>query len=179
MAAAARSAAGRLVQSQTQFFVCDVQEKFRTKISYMPAVIEVARRLVSEPCAAFCLLMGFPFQTAASKILGIPTIVTEQYPQALGATVPEVSVAHASVFPKTRFSMVVPSVEAAMAATPERTTVVLFGIEAHVCVQQTALELRDRGYAVHVVADGTSSRSPTDRAVAFEVGWCGCAGNVI
>ncbi len=46
MSFAVRSAAGRLVQSQMQFFLCDVQEKFRAKISYMPAVIEVARRLV-------------------------------------------------------------------------------------------------------------------------------------
>ena len=41
--------------------------------------------------------------------------------------------------------------------------------QAHVCVQQTALELLDKGYAVHVVADGTSSRSVTDRLLAFQV----------
>jgi hypothetical protein len=65
-------------------------------------------------------------QTAAAKILDVPTVVTEQYPKALGHTVPEIDVTHARVFPKTRFSMCVPDV---MAANPGREHVVLYGIE--------------------------------------------------
>ena len=56
-----------------------------------------------------------------------------------------------------------------MAATPERKTVVLFGIEAHVCVQQTALDLLEGGYEVHVLVDGVSSQRALDRAVALKV----------
>ncbi len=54
-----------------------------------------------------------------------------------------------------------------MNATPERKSVVLFGIEAHVCVQQTALDLLEQGYAVHVLVDGVSSSRAHDRAVAL------------
>ena len=81
--------------------------------------------------------------------------------------------------------MVVPAVEAELDAS--RTSVVLFGIETHICVQQTALDLIERGIEVHIVvrrrsprtlapciaphggqADGVSSRSPQDRSVAIE-----------
>ena len=55
------------------------------------------------------------------------------------------------------FSMVTPAVEKEMARLNRR-QVVLFGIEAHVCVLQTALDLIDRGYCVWVVVDGVSSR---------------------
>lgn len=68
-----------------------------------------------------------------------------------------------------------------LAAAPERKTVVLFGIEAHVCVQQTALDLLETGYEVHVLVDGVSSQKPLDRAVALKVGvgwlaWWGVVG---
>ena len=65
-------------------------------------------------------------------------------------------------------------VKAKLAAAPERKTVVLFGIEAHVCVQQTALDLLETGYEVHVLVDGVSSQKPLDRAVALKVWRCVC-----
>lgn len=54
-----------------------------------------------------------------------------------------------------------------MDATPQRKSIVLFGIEAHVCVQQTALDLLEQGYDVHVLADGVSSQRVHDRSVAL------------
>lgn len=62
-------------------------------------------------------------------------------------------------------------VKAKLAASPERRTIVLYGIEAHVCVQQTALDLLETGYDVHVLVDGVSSQRALDRAVALKV--CG------
>ena len=50
-----------------------------------------------------------------------------------------------------------------------RKSVVLVGIETHVCVQQTALDLLELGYDVHVLVDGVSSQKPLDRAVALKV----------
>ena len=51
---------------------------------------------------------------------------------------------------------------------PERKCAVIFGIETHVCVQQTSLELLEHGYDVHLVVDGVSSQRPHDREVAIQ-----------
>ncbi|ELK33011.1 Isochorismatase domain-containing protein 1 [Myotis davidii] len=104
-----------------------------------------------------------------ARILGIPVIVTEQYPKGLGSTVQEIDLTGVKlVLPKTKFSMVLPEVEAALAEIPGVGSVVLFGVETHVCIQQTALELVGRGIEVHIVADATSSRSMMDRMFALE-----------
>merc|ERR1712217_500245 len=49
-----------------------------------------------------------------------------------------------------------------------RSTVVLFGLETHVCVQQTALDLIAKGYTVHVISDGVASQRPEDRDTALQ-----------
>lgn len=64
------------------------------------------------------------------------------------------------VFEKKRFSMCIPSVVEALECSQ---SVILCGIEAHVCVLHTTLDMLEKGMAVHVVADGVSSRSQTDR----------------
>ncbi|XP_076332795.1 isochorismatase domain-containing protein 1 [Tachypleus tridentatus] len=137
------------------FLLCDMQVKFRPAIKYFQEITEVSQKLVET-----------------SKILNIPLIVTEQYPEGLGSTIPELDVAHAvGIFPKTKFSMLIPEVENALAnkcCSEEVEAVILFGIEAHVCIEQTALDLRAKNIQVHIVADATSSRSQEDRLLAFE-----------
>lgn len=108
----------------------------------------------------------------SAKRLGIPVTVTEQYPQGLGSTVPAIAEAlpEASVvLPKMTFSA------AADAGIAERITslrasgcdqVVVCGAEAHVCVLQTALELRSAGMNVFVVADAVSSRASASVSAA-------------
>ncbi|NXW59110.1 ISOC1 protein, partial [Eurystomus gularis] len=138
---------GNLTPSSTVFFCCDMQERFRPAIKYFGDIIS---------------LQG-------ARLLGIPVIVTEQYPKGLGSTVQEIDLTGAKlVLPKTKFSMVLPEVEAALAEIPGVRSVVLFGVETHVCIQQTALELIGRGLEVHIVADATSSRSMMDRMFALE-----------
>lgn len=143
---------GDLLPSRSVFFMCDMQEKFRPAILHFDAIVENARRL-----------------TAASQVLSIPLVVTEQYPKGLGKTVSEISTDHAvGVFEKTKFSMVVPDVEAVLIAHPEFRQIVVFGVETHVCVQQTVLDLLKRDLEVFVVADASSSRSNTDRTFAMQ-----------
>eukprot|EP00075_Anas_platyrhynchos_P013090 XP_027302343.1 isochorismatase domain-containing protein 1 isoform X1 [Anas platyrhynchos] len=143
---------GNLTPSSTVFFCCDMQERFRPAIKYFGDIISVGQRLLQ-----------------GARLLGIPVIVTEQYPKGLGSTVQEIDLTGAKlVLPKTKFSMVLPEVEAALADIPGVRSVVLFGVETHVCIQQTALELIGRGLEVHIVADATSSRSMMDRMFALE-----------
>lgn len=143
----------QLTEEHTAFFMCDIQEKFRGAIAFYDAVISVADKMVK-----------------AAKILNIPLVVTEQYPQGLGHTVSELDISHAClVEEKTKFSMLTPAVTHALKEICNGTTkaVVLFGVEAHVCVEQTAAELLAHGMQVHVVADCTSSRSQEDRFLAL------------
>eukprot|EP00062_Callorhinchus_milii_P008091 gi/632950429/ref/XP_007890720.1/ PREDICTED: isochorismatase domain-containing protein 1 [Callorhinchus milii] len=143
---------GNLIPSSTVFFCCDMQERFRPAIKYFGDIISVGQRLLQ-----------------GAHILGIPIIVTEQYPKGLGSTVQEIDLTTAKlVLHKTKFSMVLPEVEATLSEIPGVRSVVLFGVETHVCIQQTALDLIGRGFEVHIVADATSSRSMMDRMFALE-----------
>ena len=145
---------GNINATKTVFFLCDMQERFRPAIKYFPEILEVAKRLVQF-----------------TKILDIPLIVTEQYPKGLLSTVSELDIGHAAgVFPKTKFSMMIDEVDQKLKTLCDGDVkhVVLFGIEAHVCVQQTVIDLLSKGIEVHVVADATSSRCQMDRIFAFE-----------
>ncbi|XP_046398379.1 isochorismatase domain-containing protein 1-like [Ischnura elegans] len=145
---------GAINGKNTAFFLCDVQEKFRPAMLYFKEIVEVSSKLVQ-----------------ASRILSVPLIVTEQNPDGLGKTVQELNIGHAhKVFSKTKFSMITPEVlkEMRFLCSGALECVVLFGLEAHVCIEQTAIELRSQGIQVHIVADATTSRSQEDRLLAFE-----------
>jgi hypothetical protein len=107
LAAAARAhhgSLGKLLPTSTALFVCDIQERFRPLISGFPAVVDTSRRMVR-----------------GANLLGLPVITTEQYPKALGATVPElqeVMAAGSSIVPKTRFSMLTPEVSELLKQKP-------------------------------------------------------------
>lgn len=141
-------------RGHTGLVIVDVQEAFRPVIDSF-----------DETVAAVGLLAeGF-------AILGRPVIVTEQYPKGLGATVPEVADRlPQGVVPieKTRFSACgVHEFDQAVDRAACRTWVVA-GIEAHVCVEQTALDLMERGHDVHVAGDAVSSRTPRNRGFGIE-----------
>jgi len=139
---------------RSALFVCDVQERFRPVIADMPAVIDTTARMV-RGCAE----------------MNIPIIVTEQYPKALGNTVEEVKKhlpESAPIVEKTMFTMLVPDTETHLQGLPDVKQVMLVGIEAHVCVLATALDLIERGYEVHIITDGVSSQRLEDRAAAMQ-----------
>jgi len=104
----------------------------------------------------------------ACTLLGVPVLATEQYPKGLGPTVAELaSLLPAPPLVKDSFSCPrEPAVRAALEATGRRQAVVV-GIEAHVCVLQTALDLAAAGYQVHVPHDAVASRRVADKEWAL------------
>jgi nicotinamidase-related amidase len=101
--------------------------------------------------------------------LGMPIVVTRQYAKGLGATVPEIAEAVGDHEPvdKVAFDCLrEPAFRERLEATGRR-QVVLAGMEAHICVTQTALSLASAGYDTHVAADAVCSRCDADRDAAF------------
>jgi len=99
------------------------------------------------------------------QLLEVPIILMEQTPEKLGPTVPEVSAVLADIQPieKKTFSCArAPEFRARLRELEPR-NVVLAGIEAHVCVYQTAADLIEQGYGVHLVVDAVSSRTESNR----------------
>jgi nicotinamidase-related amidase len=143
-----------LRRDQTGLVVIDVQEGFRPVIDGFDAM---ARNVG-------ILAEGF-------GILDRPVLVSEQYPKGLGHTAPEVEErlpAFTDRIEKTRFSACgVDAFEQALERTRCMSWVVC-GIETHVCVNQTVLDLLERGYDVHVAEDAVSSRAATNRRIGLE-----------
>jgi nicotinamidase-related amidase len=143
----------RLEKQRVAFLLIDLQERFRELIDGMAGVAAQCSRLVRF-----------------ADRLGIPVVVTEQYPAALGRTLPEI----AGVLPKgttpiekTTFSCGGDEGFRRAVAALKREQWVIFGIETHVCVYQTALDLLRDGRQVVLAADAVSSRRPSDREAAL------------
>jgi nicotinamidase-related amidase len=105
----------------------------------------------------------------AAQALGVPILASEQYPAGLGPTVPALRalLPEGAVMAKMRFSCAGDPAIADRLQSLRRPQVVLVGIEAHVCVLQTAMDLMARGHAPFVVADAVSSRAPANKEVAI------------
>lgn len=102
--------------------------------------------------------------------LGLPYVVTEQYPQGLGRTVAGVAAAMSNPLTKiekTRFSGVVEAVEQRL-RTWRRPNVLVCGIEAHVCVLQTVLDVLESGRQAFVVSDAVSASQPAQIAPSLD-----------
>ncbi|HOV04642.1 MAG TPA: hydrolase [Hyphomicrobiales bacterium] len=126
-------------------------------------VIDIQERLLPAMADSAAVLRNAGIVIAAARRLKVPVVLTEQYPKGLGPTVPEIVAAagEARVFEKLAFSAM-RDARTAKALVDRRGSgrpqVVVCGIEAHVCVLQTALDLKERGFDVFVVADAVSSR---------------------
>jgi nicotinamidase-related amidase len=102
----------------------------------------------------------------AARRLGVPLLVSEQYPKGIGPTVPALAALATpeEIFEKIHFSCAAePAIQAQLALMGPRRQAVLCGIEAHVCVLQSALGLAAAGWSVTVVEDAVSSRRAADR----------------
>lgn len=144
----------RLVPQNCALLVCDMQEKFRPAILHFDEIVKNTSRLV-DSC----------------KLLGVPIMATEQYPKGLGPTVSEIGLMSLGIMPvsKTCFTMAVPQIiDQLKTKHPQVDTVILCGVEAHVCIQATTIDFLERSFSVHVVVDCSSSRSVVDRMFAFD-----------
>jgi nicotinamidase-related amidase len=140
---------GRLSRDRTALVVVDVQEAFRKAV---PSFDQIAERA------------GILVQAAATT--GIPIVITEQYPKGLGETAREVAAAlpdAARALEKLSFS----ATEADGFDLDGRDQAIVCGVEAHVCVSHTALDLLAGGVEVHVAEDAVGSRSEEDKRVAL------------
>jgi nicotinamidase-related amidase len=130
-------------------------------------VIDVQEKLLPKVLDAAALERNVGFLVDAARLLGLPVQCTEQYPRGLGPTVPELARRLPERPDKVAFSScAVPSVVEAFrrAARPK---VVLAGIETHVCVLLTALDLLALDFRVYVAVDAVGSRYRLDHDVAL------------
>jgi nicotinamidase-related amidase len=141
----AAAPARTLDRARTALVVIDVQEAFAKAVQRFDDVVEATAIL-----------------TQGARVLGLPIVVTEQYPRGLGDTVEPVREALGDGtprLPKTVFS----AARADGFDLDGRDQALICGIETHVCVSQTAHDLLGRGVEVHVATDAVSSRTSANR----------------
>jgi nicotinamidase-related amidase len=133
-------------------------------------VVDVQERLFPVMSDGEAMLTRVVAAIRGAGILGLPSIVTEQYPKGLGQTIPAVNEALSTSAPIEKIDFSCARVDAVRDKIVEadRTTVFVCGIEAHVCVQQTCLDLLEEKLRPVLLADCVSSRKPFDRDVAIE-----------
>jgi len=132
-----------LIESEVVLLLIDIQDKLIPAMKYGEQVIQNVNTLIS-----------------VAKKLGVPIIVTEQYPKGLGKTVSEVSnnLEGSLTYEKSTFSGCTSEVTSALKGLG-RKKIIITGTETHVCVFQTVRDLLDNGYQVFVVRDAVCSRT--------------------
>jgi isochorismate hydrolase len=147
--------ANKLDVDRAFVLVIDIQERLLPSIRHHERVLAVSRKLLD-----------------AVRVFELPVLATEQYPKGIGRTDASIGrcleASGAKVVEKLTFSAWdEPAVREAILAI-DRPQVILIGIEAHVCVQQTALDLISRDYDVFVCADAIGSRGRLDYEHSLE-----------
>ena len=133
------------MRAQAGLLVVDLQERLLPAMYEQERVRENAVRLIK-----------------GAAVLQVPVFATEQYRKGLGPTVPEVATAIPGFAPLEKLTFSACGAAGLLAALEDKKAadLILCGVEAHVCVAQTCLDLLDRGFRVFVVADAVSSRTP-------------------
>lgn len=133
-------------------------------------LVDVQERLLPAMHGSEALVASLDRLLRGAAALRIPTLVTEQIPAKLGPTVPSLLAAAGGhpVIPKSSFSCAGEEAFMERLRGLGRTRILLCGIEAHVCVYQTACDLLDAGYGVDVAADAVASRNPDNRRIALD-----------
>lgn len=141
-----------LYTEKTVLLVIDVQEKLARVMAEKESLVPNLQKLIK-----------------GVRVLGLPVILTEQYPQGLGTTIPEVITLLPDIKPLTKmcFNCCDNEIFLENLKSSKRQQVLIAGIESHVCVYQTASALPGAGYEVQVVADCVSSRTLANKKIAI------------
>jgi nicotinamidase-related amidase len=131
-------------------------------------VIDIQDRLLAKIPTAAALVRNTAFLLDAAALLCVPAVGTEQYPKGLGPTTAEIA-RRLPVSPpaKTAFSCCGAAGFLSDLRGLGRSSVVLAGMETHVCVLHTALDLLDAGFTVYIPADALASRAAIDHDTAL------------
>ena len=133
-------------------------------------VIDIQERLVPAMQAPARVIKNAGILMKAAARLDVPVLMTEQYPEGLGSIVPELQgiVPDAPVLEKTHFSCMNEPTFAAKFKDLGRKQAIIVGMEAHICVMQTGVDLMEQCYEIFVVTDATSSRSPENEKACLD-----------
>ncbi|MEI6240397.1 MAG: isochorismatase family protein [Planctomycetia bacterium] len=133
------------------------------------AFVDIQERLITAVPAAQGVLTRAIRLARAARLLDATAVLTEQYPKGLGPTPPDLASLLPPAHTKTAFSCCGCDAFAALVDAPPRTVdaVVLCGLETHVCIAQTALDLLACGQRVFIAADAVASRHTIDHEIAL------------
>jgi nicotinamidase-related amidase len=141
-----------MTPKDTLLLVIDIQGKLATSVYQSDSVVKNVSKLI-RTC----------------KLLGVPVICTEQYPKGLGGTVDELKelIGDEPPYEKLSFSCCGNNEFIKRLRSLGRNDILVVGMETHVCVYQTCVELLEFGYNVHLVTDAVSSRSEENRSLGI------------
>ena len=137
----------------TFLLLIDMQDRLFRAMSGKKALLESVRKL-----------------SAGIRVFGLPIVATEQYPEGIGKTIPEVAefLDDCKGHPKNELQLLLKQRVFGRVVLNTRNQVLVAGIEAHVCVYQTVMDLIGEGFEVQVVADAVSSRTIRNREIGLQ-----------
>lgn len=140
--------------ANTILVIIDVQEKLARVMHEKETMVSNLRKLVK-----------------GLLVLDVPVMITEQYPQGLGPSLPEIISLTPGITPvaKTAFNCCDDEKFLRQFTAQNRKQVLVSGIEGHICVYQTVCDLTARGYETYAVTDAITSRTLENRQLAFEM----------
>src|SRR5262245_56504704 len=143
----------KLCRAAAGLLVIDIQERLIPAMHSAEELIENAARLIK-----------------GATVLALPVFASEQYRKGLGKTVPEISTSIAGFSPVEKLTFSAACAEGLVTALRSKkvSQVLLSGIETHVCVCQTCLDLLAEGLDVFVASDAVSSRTPENHRIGVE-----------
>ena len=141
-------------RSQSLLLIIDVQKAMLKAIEGWEATVKRTRQLIR-----------------AAELFHVPILVTEHYKKGLGETIPEIAAGlkQARFFQKEYFSACLEDDFLDTIRRSKRRQIIVAGMETHVCVLQTVLDLIHSGFQVHIVQNAVASRYPEDRQAALDL----------